>query len=86
MGNYGSSAMRLYEKVRDMGRKRYLAERDAPLTDESRRKQLVNLEPRVRAVMAQQDAQGRWIIDGKISSATFSKNVGILADYIALSR
>ncbi|HIE27882.1 TPA: pectic acid lyase [Candidatus Poribacteria bacterium] len=86
MGNYGSSAIRLYKKVKNMGREKYLSERNAPLTDESRRKRLVKLEPQVRAVIAKQDAQGRWVVDGKISCSTFIKNARILTDYIALAR
>lgn len=85
MGNYGSSAIRLYEKVKGMGREEYLAERDKPLTDESRRKRLNDLESRARDVIAKQDAQGRWIGDGKISCSTFIKNVRLLLDYIALA-
>lgn len=84
--NYASSAIRLYEKVKSMGREKYLAERDAPLTDESRRNRLAGLESRVRDVIANQDAQGRWVSDGKISCSTFNRNVRLLSDYIALAR
>jgi len=85
-GNYASSAIRLYEKVKSMGRENYLAERDAPSTDESRRRRLASLEPRVRDVIAKQDAQGRWADDGEIRCSTFIRNVRLLSDCIALAR
>jgi len=69
-----------------MGREKYLAERNTPLTDESRRRRSADLEPRVRDVIAKQDAQGRWIDDGKILCSIFIKNVQLLSDYIALAR
>jgi len=84
--NYASSAIRLYEKVKSMGREKYLAERDAPQTDESRRSRLADMESRVRDVIARQDDQGRWVSGGKISCSTFNRNVRTLSDYIALSR
>jgi len=83
-GNYASSAIRLYKKVKSKGREKYLAERDASLTDEARRRKLSDLEPRARDVIAKLDTQGRWVEDGKISSSTFIKNVQLLSDYIAL--
>ncbi len=84
--NYASSAIRLYEKAKSMGREKYLAERDAPLTDESRRNRLSGLESRVRDAIANQDTQGRWVRGGKISCSTFNRNVRLLSDYIALAR
>lgn len=85
-GNYASSAIRLYRKVKSMEREKYLAERDAPLTDESRRRRLADLESRVRDVIKKQDDQGRWIDGGKLSCSGFIKNVRLLSDYIALAR
>ena len=85
-GNYASSAIRLYKKIKKMGREKYLAERNTPLTDKSRRRRSADLEPRVRNVIAKQDAQGRWIDDGKILCSTFIQNVQLLSDYIALAR
>ena len=84
--NYASSAIRLYEKVKSMGREKYLAERNAPPTDESRRERMAGMESRVREVIASLDDQGRWVRDGKISCSTFNRNVRILSDYIALAR
>jgi PelA/Pel-15E family pectate lyase len=86
MANYASSAIRLYEEVRSKEREKYLAERNAPSTDESRRRRLASLEPRVRDVIAKQDAQGRWISSGKISCSTFVRNLRLLSEYVALSR
>ena len=83
-GNYASSAIRLYKKVKSMGREKYLTARDAPSTDESRRKRLADLESRVRDAIAKQDVQGRWVDDGKILCSTFIKNVRLLSDYMAL--
>jgi len=83
-GNYASSAIRLYNKVKRSGREEYLAERNAPLTDKTHRRRLIDLEPKVSDVIAKQDIQGRWVDNGKISCSTFIKNVRLLSDYIAL--
>jgi PelA/Pel-15E family pectate lyase len=85
-GNYASSAIRLYNKIKKLGREKYLLEQNAPLTAKSRRRRLIDLEPKVRGVIAKQDAQGRWVDDGEISCSTFIKNVRLLSDYIALAR
>lgn len=84
--NYASSAIRMYEKVKSMGREEYLAERDAPSTDESRRKRLTDLESRVQDVIAKQDDQGRWVSREWISCSTFIRNLQLLAEYISLAR
>ena len=87
MGDYGvTSAIALYNKIKSMGREKYLAERDAPQTNESRRRRLASLEPRVRDVIADLDEQGRWVTGGNISCSTFIRNARLLSDYISLSR
>ncbi len=84
--NYASSAIRLYDEVKSMGREKYLAKRNAAPTDESLRARLTGLEPRIQDVISNQDAQGRWVRDGKISCSTFIRNLQLLSDYIELTR
>lgn len=86
MGNYASSAIRLYNKVKSMGREKYLAKRDATPTDEDLLKRLTGLESQVQNVIRKQDAHGRWVENGRISCSTFVRNLQLLSNYIELAR
>jgi PelA/Pel-15E family pectate lyase len=85
MGDYASSAIKLYEKVKSAGRKKYLAQRDARATRKSQLSEMAELKPRVRAVIDKQDKRGRWVEDAQIRCSTFIRNIRLLSDYIALS-
>lgn len=86
-GSYGvRSAIAYYEQVKKMGREAFLRERDRKPTaaeQEARRKAL---EPRVEAILAKQDDQGRWVENGRIQCSTFIANVNTLSEYLALTK
>ncbi len=86
MANYASSAIRLYNEIKGMGREKYLAKRNAAPTDEALRERLAGIESLVQGVVSEQDAQGRWVSGGKISCSTFIRNLQLLSDYIELTR
>ena len=85
-GSYGVSAsIRFYHEVLEKGREAYLAERDAPMTEETKQRIRAGMEERVAGIVAALDEQGRWIdADGWISCQTFIRNVGQLSAYLAL--
>lgn len=84
--NYASSAIRYYKEVVDKGRDKYLAERNAEPTDESKRSRLDSLEARVQKIISSQDDQGRWVEKGQIKCSTFIRNIRSLSEYIELAR
>jgi len=85
MGDYASSAIKLYEEVKNARRKKYLARRDALPTRDSQLSRMAKLGSRVRNVIEQQDERGRWVDKGQIRCSTFIRNTRLLSDYIALS-
>ncbi len=86
-GSYGvKENVQYYERVRSMGRDAYLAQQSRPLSAEEKQRNLAELEPRVREILAALDEQGRWLeSDGWIHSKTFIRNVGVLSHYLALA-
>ncbi|MCH8294228.1 hypothetical protein IH992_24365 [Candidatus Poribacteria bacterium] len=85
-GSYGKSAMSHYERVKSMGREKYLSYRDGPESRDSRQSRLKSLQPRVEKIIATQDVEGRWISNERIEMRTFIKNMQTLSDYLALIR
>ncbi len=85
-GDYGGDAVsRLYTKVMSLGREKYLAEQNRPLSPAEKKQRLRSLGNEVRRIIAAQDAEGRWIRNGRIETSTFIRNVGALCDYLELS-
>jgi len=90
------SMIRHYEKVKAVGREKYLAAQvRVPLTDKQRAASADAMEKRVRAIIAAQDKQGRWLAHGKletrgmkfgerIETRVFIENLRGLSDYLAL--
>ena len=88
--------IRHYEMVRAVGREKYLAaQAPAPLTNKQRAARADTMEKRVRAIIAAQDKQGRWLAHGKletrgmkfgerIETRVFIENLRGLSDYLAL--
>ena len=76
----------LYENVKRLGREAVLAQRRRKPTAADRRRIVRTLTPRVRAIIAALDAQGRWVEDGWIECRTFVRNLTTLADYLEASR
>jgi hypothetical protein len=84
-GDYGGDALsRLYRKVVSLGRERYLAEQNRPVSAAEKMQRLRGLENQVKRVMAAQDEQGRWIRNGKIETSTFIRNMRVLCDYLEM--
>ena len=84
-GNYGGDEVaRLYKKVVALGRERYLAEKARAPSRAERKRRLQNLEARVRRVIAAQDAEGRWVENGRIETSRFIQNMGTLCDYLEM--
>jgi hypothetical protein len=77
-----------YEQAKQQGRAAFLIERDT--TPEQRRNQAKAMEPRVRAVIAALDAQGRWLtkVGGAdaIQMQTFVENLGVLSGYLEMGK
>ena len=76
-GGYGiPQTIAYYEAVRTQGKDKYLArqrERKGPSKSE---------EERVVRILAQQDAQGRWLDGNWVHTRTFITNMRALADYL----
>jgi PelA/Pel-15E family pectate lyase len=85
-GSWGNKPIAYYERVKSKGREKYRTDENAPLSDDARRALQEDLSQKVQTIIAQQDEQGRWLTEGKIQTRTFSQNIRILSDYIALTR
>ncbi|MBD3182283.1 hypothetical protein GF312_08325 [Candidatus Poribacteria bacterium] len=86
MGNYASSAISLYQKVKSMGREKYLEQSRKPMTDQEKKSRLANLQGRVKEIIENQDDQGRWIKEERIYCSDFISNLNRLSEYISLAR
>ncbi len=81
-----------YEEVNRLGRDRILARRQAAESRAvgNRARRAASLEADVRAVIADLDAQGRWIVNFRgspqIRTDTFIRNVRLMADYLEAAR
>jgi hypothetical protein len=94
-GEYGvRKVIAFYEKLKSEGREAILKKRQAKTKKSSSAK---SLEPRVRAVIAALDAQGRWVTQGhikhrnwefddRVETEVFIKNVRTLCDYLKAAR
>ena len=88
--------IRYYEAVKKTGRTAWLASQNPrPLSIAQRSARAKGMEKKVRAVIAAQDARGRWITRGKletrgmsfgdrIETREFIQNLGVLAEYLSL--
>lgn len=74
-GEFGSGSMAFAERVQREGRASYWARMNQV-------PQLSDIGRGVPPVLAAQDAQGRWVKNGKVESSTFAANVHTLARYI----
>lgn len=84
---YGAPGMiAYYERVVGEGREAFRA-REARMPDAaalSRRAR--DLEPRAAEAVSALDERGRWLEGGQLRSATFIRNAGVLAEYLAAAR
>jgi hypothetical protein len=90
------SMLRYYEKVKSMGREKYLAaQKRPPLTAQQRAARAKAMEKQVQEIIAAQDGKGRWITRNKletrgmtfgdrIESRVFIHNMRVLSAYLAL--
>ncbi len=84
-GEFGiNSAIRYYEKVKELGPERYLAQRDKGLTDNQRQARARSHAGRVKNVIARQDAEGRWKRGEDIYIADFVANINTFSSYLEL--
>jgi pectate lyase-like protein len=73
-----------YEKVKQLGPERFIAQRDKPLTASQRRSKALRLAGRVKTVIAAQDTNGRWKRGEEIHIADFVTNLNTLSNYLKL--
>ncbi|MBO35878.1 MAG: hypothetical protein CMO64_06780 [Verrucomicrobiales bacterium] len=90
------SMIRHYEKVKAMGREKYLASlKRTPPTAKQRAARAKGMEKRVREIIAAQDKQGRWVSKDKlelrgmtfterVETQVFIANMKVLSEYLAL--
>ena len=90
------SMINYYEKVKSMGREKYLtAHVRVTLSSKQRAARAKGMEKQVREVIAAQDAKGRWITRNKletrgmtfadrIETSVFISNIRVLSAYLAL--
>lgn len=84
-GEYGiNSAIRYYEKVKQLGPEKYLAQRDKSLTTKERQARAHGLADRIKIVIASQDQNGRWKRGDEIYIADFVSNLNSLCAYLEL--
>ena len=83
LGVWGiNRAMAYVDRVERFGRDSYLARRTRPPAAAELTVVAAALEPRVNAIIAELDAQGRWVKTGTISMAVFNENMFTLARYV----
>jgi PelA/Pel-15E family pectate lyase len=98
-GDFGvASFRRALEKFEKEGREKILRSREPkPRPANEKESRLKALEPKVRQILAAQDAQGRWIKAGKVKKASvgddgyldtglFIENLRALAEYVEMAR
>ena len=97
--SYGVESMiRYYEAVKKAGRAAWLvSQKSKPLTAAQRTARARGMEKKVRAIVAAQDVQGRWItrtkletrgmkFGSRIETREFIQNIGVLSEYLSLLR
>ena len=97
--SYGVESMiRYYEAVKKAGRAAWLVSPTSnPLTAAQRNARARGMEKKVRAIVAAQDVQGRWItrtkletrgmkFGSRIETREFIQNIGVLSEYLSLLR
>jgi len=94
-GAYGvAGAISAYETLKRDGREKVLTNRRSAAakaaTAEGKAARVRSLEPRVRAVIADLDSQGRWLVDNRgtptIRTDAFIRNIETLSEYLAATR
>lgn len=85
-GSYGiPEAIAYYQEVRRSGRTAYLERwKAAPYLPEQKEARRRSLEPRVRELIRLLDDKGRWVVDGRLETRVFIRNVQLLSDYLEL--
>jgi len=90
------SMIRHYEKVKAMGREKYLASlKRTPPSAKQRAARAKGMEKRVREVIKAQDGKGRWVSKDKlelrgmtfkerVETKVFIANMKVLSEYLAL--
>jgi PelA/Pel-15E family pectate lyase len=82
-GSYGiPEAIAYYERVREMGRDRYLEETERKGSQAERLRRARQLEERVVKALAWQDPQGRWATEDRVRMRDFVQNIELLASYL----
>ncbi|MCD6350990.1 MAG: hypothetical protein J7M26_02625 [Armatimonadetes bacterium] len=82
-GNYGAtSAMALYERVRELGRQGYKEQMEAARSPEALRQRAQRLTQTIEGLVASQDDAGRWVRGGRVKMQDFVHNLGLLAEYV----
>jgi PelA/Pel-15E family pectate lyase len=82
----GEEVSRLYNNVLQLGRTRYLERKARPMSSDEKKRRLESLRKQAQRVVRTQDADGRWIENGRIETSTFIRNVGVLCDYLEMTR
>jgi len=84
-GEYGiSSAINYYERVKKLGPETYITQRDKSLTVKQRLARARSMAGRVKAVITDQDKEGRWKRGEEIYIADFVVNINTLSAYLEL--
>jgi len=84
-GEYGiNSAINYYERVKQLGPDKYISQRDKSLTAKQRQARARSLAGRVKAVISDQDKDGRWKRGEEIHIADFVVNINTLSGYLEL--
>jgi len=73
-----------YEKVKQLGPERFIAQRDKPLSAKQRQSRARSLTARVKTVISDQDKYGRWKRGEEIYIADFVANLNLLSTYLEL--
>jgi len=87
-GGYGvRNVMRRYKQIKDEGREKILAAREAKPTPDEEKAQAKKMEYEVKRLIGILDDQGRWMgKDRWIHTNTFIRNLKTLARYVKLVR
>ncbi len=65
-----------------IGRRAYLARQRREPTQQERRQRAASLAPRVADLIAALDAEGRWLVEGRIQTSAYIANARTICDYL----
>ena len=86
-GPYGVPEMMAeFEEVTRLGLEKTRALRSRQPTAAERARRRRELEPRVAAILAALDEQGRWERNGRVETRTFITNLNTLSEYLEVSK